>query len=294
MSVNPTSNPPVPTFDKMLWPTLQALQALGGSGTIQEIEAKVIEIMALTEAQMSVLHKGGPQSEVSYRLAWARTYLKKAGAIDNSSRGVWTITDKGRKLREPDVARIPSDVRRATSRAGRTAQSEPRAAGQISGVTYEVADEAWRSQLLETLHSIRPDAFERLCQRLLRESGFTHVEVTGRSGDGGIDGIGVLRISLVSFHVLFQCKRVRGSIGSSVVRDLRGAMAGRTDKGIIITTGTFTAEARREATRDGAPPIELIDGEALCDALRQYNLGVRTEVRRVEYVQVDTAWFDAL
>jgi len=136
------------------------------------------------------------------------------------------------------------------------------------------------------------DRFERLCQRLLRESGFTKVEVTGRVGDGGIDGVGVLRVSLVSFQVFFQCKKYRGSVGASAVRDFRGAMTGRGDKGLLITTGSFTPDAVREATRDGAPVLDLLDGPALCALLKGQSLGVVT--RHVEEVEVDPAWFRTL
>jgi restriction system protein len=139
------------------------------------------------------------------------------------------------------------------------------------------------------LRKLQPDAFERLSQRILREAGFIKVEVTGRSGDGGIDGIGVLRVNLLSFHVLFQCKRYQSSVGASAIRDFRGAMVGRSDKGLIITTGTFTPDAKREATRDGAPAIDLIDGDLLCDLLKDLKLGVRTEM--VEQITVDPTWF---
>jgi restriction system protein len=139
-----------------------------------------------------------------------------------------------------------------------------------------------------------PDGFERLAQRLLREAGFISATVTGRTGDGGIDGLGVYRMSLVSFPVFFQCKRYRGSVGAGAVRDFRGAMAGRGDKGLLITTGTFTGEAKAEATRDGAPPIDLIDGQRLCDLLKQYDLGTRTTTRVVEEVTVDQDFFSDL
>jgi restriction system protein len=110
---------------------------------------------------------------------------------------------------------------------------------------------------------------------MLREAGFEQVSVTGKSGDGGIDGIGVLELNaFVSFKVLFQCKRYKDSVGPSVVRDFRGAMAGRADKGLILTTGTFSADSRREAVRDGAAPIELVDGEKLIDLFEQLELGV--------------------
>jgi restriction system protein len=139
---------------------------------------------------------------------------------------------------------------------------------------------------------VAPDAFERLAQRLLREAGFLKVAVTGRSGDGGIDGIGVLRVNLLSFQVLFQCKRYQGSVGAGAIRDFRGAMVGRSDKGLMITTGTFTPDAKREATRDGAPAIDLIDGDQLCDLLKQLKLGVTTEM--VEKMTVELSWFDGL
>jgi restriction system protein len=136
-----------------------------------------------------------------------------------------------------------------------------------------------------------PDAFERLAQRLLKEAGFRNVEVLGRSGDGGLDGVGVYRVSLVSFPVFFQCKRWKNRVGPKEVRDFRGAMAGRGEKGLLITTSTFTGDAKDEATRDGAPPVELVDGDDLCDLLKQYEVGVRTTPRVVEEVEVDHDFF---
>jgi restriction system protein len=152
--------------------------------------------------------------------------------------------------------------------------------------------EEWRDILLSVVQAMSPASFEKLCQRVLRESGFTRVEVTGRSGDGGIDGIGVLRIALLSFHVFFQCKRYKGTVGAAAIRDFRGAMVGRTDKGLFITTGSFTPDAKREATRDGAPVLDLIDGEALCAILKDLSLGVST--RQVEEVSIDPSWFSSL
>ena len=163
-----------------------------------------------------------------------------------------------------------------------------------SSPSAEADTTRWSDHLLRRIQTIEPSAFERLCQRMLRESGFTRVEVTGKSGDGGIDGAGVLRVNLISFQVLFQCKRYKGSVGSEVVRNFRGAMQGRADKGLIITTGTFTAEARREATRDGAPAIDLIDGEALCSLLKDLRLGVEVRPVTTEQITVDEAFFAGL
>lgn len=150
----------------------------------------------------------------------------------------------------------------------------------------------WKEELLSVIQAMKPDAFERLSQRVLRENGFTKVQVTGKSGDGGIDGIGILRLNLLSFHVSFQCKRYQGSVGSSHIRDFRGAMIGRGDKGLFITTGNFTSDARKEASRDGAPAIDLIDGEELCDLLKALSLGVQTEM--VEKVTLKPEWFEGI
>jgi restriction system protein len=294
MASSTTALLPMPTYDKMLWPTLQALVSLGGSGTIQEISDEVIKIAGYTEGQQSIIHGKGPQTEILYRLAWARTYLSKVGAVENTGRAVWAITDNGRKLRPEDMASIPSKMRAMLSRAPKAdkeavdeAPVDIAAPEQLS--FSSTVFEEWRDRLLSVLQAIPPGRFERLCQRVLRESGFTQVEVTGKSGDGGIDGIGVLRISLLSVQVFFQCKRYKGSVGASAIRDFRGAMIGRTDKGLLITTGYFTSDAKREATRDGAPVLDLIDGDQLCTLLRDLRLGVTT--KQVEEVSVDPSWF---
>ena len=158
--------------------------------------------------------------------------------------------------------------------------------------TSPEGEEDWKSSLLAVVGAMTPDAFERLSQRLLREAGFRKVEVRGKSGDGGIDGVGVLRVSLVSFQTYFQCKRWKGSVGSKEIRDFRGALQGRADKGLFITTGHFTSHASDEATRDGAIAIDLIDGDRLCDLLKENGLGVATEM--IESVQIDSSWFDTV
>jgi restriction system protein len=154
------------------------------------------------------------------------------------------------------------------------------------------SQESWKDKLINALLNLKPDAFERLAQRILREAGFIKVEVSGRSGDGGIDGVGVLRVNLLSFRVLFQCKRYQGTVGAGTVREFRGAIAGRTDKGLIITTGTFSADAKREATRDGALAIDLIDGDLLCDLMKNLKLGIRIEM--VEKISIDENWIACL
>ncbi len=279
----------VPTFDDLLWPTLQALKAMGGSASNDELLAKVIELESIPEPIAAFIHTDNRQTKLGYNLAWAKTYLKRVRAIENSSRGVWAITDTGEQMSEADVAKVPSLVRKQDYERKQSNAAAEITTEEAVAANHPPPEETWKDRLLSVLRSMNPDAFERLAQRLLREAGFIKVEVTGRSGDGGIDGLGVLRVNLLSFQVLFQCKRYQGTVGAGAVRDFRGAMVGRSDKGLIITTGTFSGDAKREATRDGAPAIDLIDGDQLCDLLKSLKLGVSTEL--VERVIVDDAWF---
>ena len=287
--------PSIPPYNELLWPTLCAVRELGHSARLDEINERVIEREDFSDAQLAVLHNEGPRSELEYRLAWARTYLKGMGALANTSRGVWETTPLGQELSEEAVEPLWREytAKRRAERARKRQQVKTESDGD--GADEEAADtEDWKEDLLEHMLGMSATGFERLAQRLLRAAGFINTTVTGRSGDGGIDGVGVYRLSLVSFPVFFQCKRYKGTVGPDKVRDFRGAMAGRGDKGLLITTGTFTREAQSEATRDGAPPIDLIDGEQLCELLKQHQLGVRTEERRVEEVEIVSSFFDEL
>lgn len=274
-------------------PLFKALEDLGGSASIAEIDEYVGEQSGLPSELLDLPHNAekSNQTEFQYRLAWARTYLKKAGLIDNSSRGVWVIAPDKRDVQTFDPAEIVRTVRELHKQ-----ERAERDQNEDLGDGDDGPDEtdAWRRTLHQVLTTkIDPSAFERLVQRLLRESGFIHVEVTGRSGDGGIDGKGIVRINgMLSFHVHFQCKRYQGSVSASHIRDFRGAMVGRADKGLFITTGTFTRDAIRESTRDGAPPLDLIDGDQLADKLKELNLGLETQL--VEQVLVDEDWFRSI
>jgi len=279
----------VPTFQDLMNPIVQALKDLGGSGTIEEINSKATEIANVTDEQSEALHnpEKSSQTEIEYRLAWARTYLKKYGVLENSSRGVWALTPKGRQLETLN----PKTVRRYVQDQNR---QDRLASVKVEADETEI-EATWRDELLATLLKMDSAAFERLVQRLLRESGFIQVEVTGKSGDGGIDGKGIMRLGgLLSFHVIFQCKRYQGSVSASQVRDFRGAMVGRADKGLLITTGNYTKDALREATRDGAPAIDLIDGDMLLNKLKELGLGVKTEVVTTEQIIINSTWFESL
>lgn len=280
----------VPTFDELMIPLYEALVKLGGSGTIEEINEKIYELQNFPESLLQIRHTDNDsRSEVEYRLAWARTFLKKYGILENSARGVWTISKSDFNLDQLNPEEIVKQVRKQSNQE--KLNKEKQEESQIHTIEEEVEESLeWKGKLLNRILLISSEDFERLAQRLLRESGFVEVEVTGRSGDGGIDGKGIARMSgLLSFHVIFQCKRYKGSISPSQIRDFRGAMMGRADKGIFITTGNFTRDARKEATRDGAPPIDLIDGELLCEKLKEFSLGVKTKI--VEEVEIDESFF---
>lgn len=279
----------VPTYDELNWPSLVALKESGGSATIEEHVSKVIDLFDVPENVASVPHGETGRTELEYRLAWSRTALRRGGFIENSGRGVWALTERGEQASEADVRSAIAALRAADIQRHKLA-AEVRSQATDNGFPDEQTD--WKSELLTALKQMTPDAFERLSKRILRESGFTKVEVTGRPGDGGIDGTGILQLSLMSFPVLFQCKRYQGTVGPREVRDFRGAMMGRTDKGLIITTGSFSNEARKEATRDGAPPIELIDGDQLCEHLKKLTLGVSVEL--IESVHIHPEFFEQI
>lgn len=285
----------MPSFDELFEPLLAALRALGGSGSVEEIYAKTIELAGITEDVASQMHdpEARNMTEVGYRLTWARTYLRKYGLIENSSRGVWSLTAKGSSTLKIDRATILKAVR-SMDRPEPSKRGKKQELAELELGKDLPEEERWKDQLNAVLtQQLSPEGFERLVQRMLRESGFVAVEVTGRTGDGGIDGKGIARINgFMSFHVLFQCKRYKGSVGASEIRDFRGAMVGRADKGLFITTGTFTTGAIKEATRDGAPPIDLVDGDELAEKLKELALGVTTEL--VPRVVVQREWFEGL
>jgi len=276
-------------------PTLNALETLGGSGNIEEITDTVIQALNLPENIASQPHNPDKSSEteLEYRLAWARTYLKKYGLLDNSERGVWALTEKYQPGQKIDVDAIVQSVRGENTSRTKQKQTKQTILEDTPLSIAEEIEAGWKETLHQNLLRMKPDAFERLAMRFLRESGFVQVEVTGRSGDGGIDGKGIIKLqNVLSYHIVFQCKRYKTSVSAGDIRDFRGAMIGRADKGLFITTGTFTRDAIKEANRDGPSPIDLIDGEDLMDMLKKLGLGVH--VSTVEKVEVNAVWFESI
>lgn len=288
-----------PDIPQLMLATYHAILKLGGSASIDEIQSQVVESEGVSEVEQLIEMKNDPRSKLNYYLAWARTYLRRGKAIDNSSRGVWSIHENINKAFSiDDCLEIHAKVN-AEERERDKIRRQERKAAKITNTNdeslidqdtnFDNEEGSWREKLLSVLLEMQPDAFERLCKRLLREAGFSQVSVRGKVGDGGIDGVGILRVNLVSFQVYFQCKRWRGSVGSKDIRDFRGALQGRADKGIFISTGSFTKSANDEATRDGAIAIDLINGERLCNLLKEHSLGVTTKL--VEEVSVNEDWF---
>jgi len=272
-------------FVKWMGPMLNALRELGSSGKPREVCDLIAQRSEISDKKLEETLKSG-QTRFYNQVHWARQYLVWEGLLDGSVRGTWTLTSKGyeTKLNEAESRNLFLKWVKIHAEARKSTQ-------ETAPVTTETADNAGgdhRQVLLEMLKSVTPEGFERVCARLLRESGFEKVEITGRPNDGGIDGIGILQINpFVSFKVLFQCKRYKGAVSRAQVGDFRNAMIGRADKGIIMTTGTFTAEARREADRDGAPPVELVDGEKLVDMFESIELGLKPN----QIYEVDHAFF---
>lgn len=282
----------LPAHTDIFNPLLNVLRDLGSSAALNELQEKTAERMSLSDAAVNEPHvrKRGTREEVittysefDYRLRWALSYLKKAGLVTNSSRGIWSVTEAGKQAEQVDPKAVVAQVRRLAQRAS-----------DFEAVSFDAESESdskrWVYEVLKVLLDIPPAAFERLAQRLLREAGFTEVRVTARTGDGGIDGIGVLRLNdFVSMSAVFQCKRYRNSVGAGEIREFRGALAGRADRGIFLTTSGFTPAALQEATRDGVTPIDLIEGERLAGLLKQFRLGIR--VKSTESTHIDGEWF---
>ncbi len=264
----------IPKRNELMQPTVEAINQLGGSANTDEIYEKIVEILNLSDSVLNKVMNGKTgQSDLKYNLAWVRTMLKNQEILTSAGKGIWV-------LKSDDLGIKVSKATKYNKIEEKEAEEE---------VEYE---ESWKNKVLDFItKKLSPSAFERLIQRILREKGFSQVEVTGKSGDGGIDGKGIAKINgILSFHIIFQCKRYKGKVPASDIRDFRGSMVGRTDKGLSITTGTFTREAIKEANRDGAPSIDLMDGEKLAEKLKELRIGIDIELK--EHVIIRESWFE--
>ncbi|HZL11694.1 MAG TPA: restriction endonuclease [Prolixibacteraceae bacterium] len=276
-------------FVRWFGPLLDALRQLGGSAKPREAADIIAENLDLHDDKLNELLNSG-QSRYYNQVAWARQYLAWEGLLDTSQHGIWALSAKGENttLTEEQARAIflkwVDIYRKAKLDKSKKQIIEEQEKGESDDI--QPTNE---TDLLHVLQSLTPDGFERICQRLLRESGFEKVVVTGQSHDGGIDGYGTLEMNpFVSFKVLFQCKRYKGTVSRAQVGDFRNAMIGRAEKGIIMTTGTFSSDATKEANRDGAPQVELVDGEKLVEMFKRVELGVKPK----KVYEVDLPFFE--
>jgi len=278
---------------------LDCLRALGDSATSSEAIGWLAKKFEISDEERAVSNKYNVR-KFDNKVAWAKQYLTWADLVDASKRGVWALTPKGKAttLSHEESLALARKVRalhqthRKSEKSGETPKEKSAAKDEEAAEDAETApaiQETAGEDLLEVLLSLTPSGFERICMRMMRESGFQKVEVTGKSHDQGIDGIGILLINrFVTIKVVFQCKRYSGSVGRPQVAEFRNSVMGRAEKGIVITTGTFTSEAIREATRDGVIPIELVDGEKLVKIFEDLELGVKPKT----IYEVDHAFFE--
>lgn len=270
----------IPRYKDLIVPTFQALKTLGGSGNNDDILAQIIADLRLSNEIVDAPHKGSTSmTELAYQAAWARTYLKNCGIISNTTRRVWVISPDFVHSETVDAKVIIATVTKQNSDKRKSKAADTIVSNDTptdDGIEEPDEIKSWRVKLSEILYSMDPYGFERLAQRILRECGFSQVEVTKKSGDGGIDGTGKLKINgIFSFNVAFQCKRYSGIVGASAIRDFRGSLTTDIEKGVLITTGTFSKAAKEEASNPGKQQIDLIDGEELMNKIAEYGIGVR-------------------
>ncbi len=276
-----------PSFQEMMLANILALKALDGEEHIYAIEAKVVALGLVNPDQQSYMMPNGKTTKLKYYLGWGRTYLRYAGALESIKRGTWALTDAGKQIDTLEHAQTAYErYTEQLEQNNNKKLEEERLANNDNEKLPPIDernvcdDEEWkaaRASLLEILKEIRPDAFEKLSYLLLCEAGFIDAEVVGKGADGGIDGWGTLQQELISFSIAFQCKRWQNKVGSPQIRNFRGAILGRVDKGLFFATSKFTEPAIKEAARDNIIAIDLIDGEMFCDLLKKYNLGVASQ-----------------
>ncbi|MDD3146042.1 MAG: restriction endonuclease [Candidatus Riflebacteria bacterium] len=279
-------------FVQWMGPLLDALRELGDSGTPKEVSDLIARNLKIPDKKKEELMESG-SARFHNQVCWARQYLVWEGLISSEKRGVWQLTKQGREtFLNNETSRVlfkkwvevHTKERKSKQGSNQPSESKETADEKIENIE-SLAELSHREKLLNVLWRISPDGFERLCKYILRLYGFENVQVTPKGRDGGIDGFGTLQLNpFVSFRVIFQCKRYKGTVSRAQVGDLRNAMIGRADKGIMMTTGNFSEDAKREAEREGAPPIELIDAEALIDLMEKEEIGLKPKtVYDVDY-----------
>jgi restriction system protein len=268
-------------FVKWFGPALDALRELGGSGSPMEVSSTIAKNLNISDEKLNETIKSGAL-KFHNQVCWARQYLVWEGYIDSSVRGIWKLTEKGenKKITEDEARKIflkwveiNAINRRRKEEKNLEKEVDEEEIDDDSSISVD-----YKQQILDYLRKMTPKNFERFCLYLLRVNHFENLQLTGKSHDEGIDGVAVLRINpFVSFKVLFQAKRYKdgNNVSRDQIGDFRNAMIGRADKGIFITTSKFTQEAIKEANRDGAPQVELVDSDKLIKMIEISQLGLK-------------------
>ena len=286
-------------FTKWFGPVLDALRSLGGSGTPIEVSAWIAEEYNLSESQLSETIKSGAL-KFHNQVCWARQYLVWEEFIDSGIRGVWKLTPSG--IKKHITEEEAHDIflkwveRNSAKRKEKSKKTTNNNIAENIIDEEEIDDDSsiaidYKEQVLKYLRTMPPKSFERFCLYLLRVNKFENLKLLGNSHDEGIDGSAVLRINpFVSFRVLFQAKRYKNgnNVCRSLIGDFRNAMIGRADKGIFITTSKFTQDAIKEANREGAPQVELVDSDQLIKMIENANIGLKP----VMTYEVDHSFFE--
>jgi len=274
-------------------PTLDALRELGGSGSPVDVSTTIAKNFNIPESKLNETIKSGA-SKFHNQVCWARQYLVWEGYIDPSVRGVWKLTKKGENKKITDSEARKIFLKWVEINAMNRKKKEEEKSAVIEIDEEEIDDSSlssdYKKKVLEYLRAMSPKNFERFCLYLLRVNAFENLQLTGKSHDEGIDGIAILRINpVISFRVLFQAKRYKegNNVSRVQIGDFRNAMIGRADKGIFITTSKFTSEAIKEAYRDGAPQVELVDSDKLINMMELSQIGLK----QVTTYEVDPVFF---
>ena len=286
----------LPSYSELIYPTLRAVEALGGSAQGREITAQVLADIGATEDELEITYESRPKPVLIDRIDWARSYATLGGALERPRRGLYALTPLGKDILSlPEdqarerVQRLDREVRARRPARTTTAAQDSEVAEELPPVTDEgVATLGWRDVLLNRLHRLSPEGFEAFVIYLLKTFGMELTRVGG-SGDEGIDGIGLAPLSpVLSTRVAVQAKRYEpsSSLGREVVALFqRDAAAAGAERAVLVTLGRFSPAARKAATV-ATPTVNLIDGDRLCDLIEQQEIGLR------KVPQVSEGWFD--
>lgn len=294
----------IPTFQEIMRPWLE-LASDGAEHTLQEVISSLADKMTLSPEERAEMLPSGFQGTFTNRVAWAATHLQKAHALARVGRGRYRITERGKSLLAEHVpittARLMQFPEyqefkaRGKESAAPSADLDDTTPAEAIDSAIQAVRAAVAAELLDRIKASPPDFFERLVVDLLLKMGYGGSrrdagQAVGKSGDGGIDGV-IKEDRLGLDAVYIQAKRWEGSVGTSVVREFAGTLDfHKANKGVLITTSTFTADAKL-FTQSIGKRIVLIDGVMLAELMIDNEVGVITE-STYRLVRVDQGFFE--